>query len=45
MKDNGIKDFQFANLMLDDNGDPADIWIGNNTGRLLEDTDGFSPKQ
>lgn len=43
--EDGIYNFQFANLMLDDNGDPAGIWISNNTGRLLSDSDGFSPKQ
>lgn len=43
--DDGIENFEFVNLMLDDNGDPADIWIENNTGRLLVDADGFSPLQ
>ena len=39
----GIMDYEFINLMLDDNGDPQDVWIENNTGRLLIDSDGFSP--
>lgn len=45
MTSTGITNFQFANLMLDDNGDPAGVWIENNTGRLIIDSDGFSPKQ
>ena len=43
--ENGIANFQLANLMLDDNGDPGGFWIENNTGRLLHDSDGFSPLQ
>ncbi len=43
--ENGIENFQFANLMLDDNGDPGGFWIENNTGRLLHDGDSFSPLQ
>jgi len=41
----GIADFQFANIMLDDNGDPGGFWIENNTGRLLHDSDHFSPRE
>ncbi len=42
---NGIENFQFVNLMLDDNGDLGGFWIENNTGRLLYDSDGFTPLQ
>jgi hypothetical protein len=41
----GIENFQSALLMLDDNGDPEGVYIENNTGRLLTDSDGWSPKQ
>jgi len=44
MTDNGIEDFQMAILMLDDKGDPDGVYIENNTGRLLYDTDNFSEK-
>lgn len=39
----GIENFQLAALMLDDKGDPDDVYIDNNTGRLFEDGDGLSP--
>jgi len=38
----GINNFHFAILMIDDYGDPNDVWIEENTGRLLYDEDGFS---
>jgi hypothetical protein len=41
----GIKDFYYANFMLDDNGDPAGVWIENGDGRVIYDSDGFSEKQ
>jgi hypothetical protein len=41
----GIENLQIAVLMLDDKGDPDGIYIENNTGRLLYDSDLFSPKQ
>jgi len=44
MTDEGIEDFQYAILMLDDKGDPDEVYIENNTGRLIHDSDGFSPK-
>lgn len=40
----GITDFYFANFMLDDNGDPGDVWIEVGDGRILYDSDGFSEK-
>lgn len=40
----GIIDFYFANFMLDDNGDPSDVWIEVGDGRILYDSDGFSEK-
>ena len=45
MTQDGIEDFQVAFLMLDDNGDPEGVYIENNTGRLLYDSDLFSPRQ
>jgi len=42
--DDGIENVQVAVLMLDDNGDPGDYFIENNTGRVLYDEDGFSPE-
>ncbi|MEX0289241.1 MAG: hypothetical protein AB3N14_09010 [Flavobacteriaceae bacterium] len=42
---NGILNLQFFGAMLDDHGDPENIFIENNTGRLLVDGDDFSPKQ
>lgn len=38
----GIKNIQFFGAMLNDNGDPQNIFIGNNTGRVLIDDDGLS---
>jgi len=40
----GIEDFQLAILMLDDNGDPDEIYIENNAGRLFKDGNNFSEK-
>lgn len=41
----GILDFQMANMMLDDNGNPNGDLIPNNTGRLFEDGDGKADRQ
>ncbi len=38
----GIKDFHFANFMLDDYGDPHGRWMGNEQGRVIYDSDGVS---
>ena len=43
--DGGIENIQYTIIMLDDKGDPNNNLIGNNTGRLFIDSDGFSPKQ
>lgn len=40
----GIENLQFAGLMLDDKGDPDDLYISNNTGRLIVDQDSISPR-
>lgn len=42
--DEGIEDYQLAIMMLDDNGDPDGVYIENNTGRLLVDSDDFSER-
>ena len=42
----GIIDIKAAFLMIDDNGDPYDIYdVENNQGRVFIDSDGFSPRQ
>lgn len=41
----GIQDILFANLMLDNQGNPGGVWIPNNTGRLVEDSDGLASRQ
>ncbi|MCF6242102.1 MAG: hypothetical protein L3J74_12245 [Bacteroidales bacterium] len=38
----GIKDFYFANFMLDNFGNPTGYWIENGQGRIVYDSDGFS---
>jgi hypothetical protein len=43
--ENGLKNIRVAVLMLDDKGDPENVYIENNTGRLFFDSDGLSPKQ
>ncbi|WP_086031304.1 hypothetical protein [Tenacibaculum holothuriorum] len=43
--DTGIKNLISISVMLDDKGDPDNVYIDNNTGRLFYDKDGFSPKQ
>ncbi|SHG50969.1 hypothetical protein SAMN05443549_104276 [Flavobacterium fluvii] len=42
---NGIENVQYVLIMLDDNGDPKNNLIENNTGRLFVDKDGISVKQ
>lgn len=39
----GIKDFYFANFMLDDFGDPKNVWMDKERGRVIYDSDGISP--
>lgn len=38
----GIADIKIANLMLDNYGNPGNIWIGNGKGRLFRDRDNLS---
>jgi len=38
----GIENFEQANVVLDDSGDPGDFLSPNNTGNLFIDLDGFS---
>lgn len=42
---NGIINTQFFGGMIDNNGNLQDLWIENNTGRLIIDGDGFSLQQ
>ena len=39
----GIKNFHFANFMIDNYGNPHGKWIGNETGRIIYDSDSISP--
>ncbi len=41
--DNGIKNFYYSNFMIDNNGN-TDVWMKNGEGRVIYDSDGFSPK-
>ena len=41
--EDGIKDFYFSNFMLNDYGDPSDVWMENEQGRVFYDSDGISP--
>ncbi len=45
LAENGIEDFYFANFMIDDMGDPQEVWIENGEGRVIYDQDGFSEKR
>jgi hypothetical protein len=38
----GVKDFYLANFMLNDYGDPTDVWMEEGQGRIIYDSDGFS---
>lgn len=38
----GIEDLHTAVFMIDDDGDPDDIWIENGEGRVFYDSDAFS---
>lgn len=39
----GVNNFYYANFMLNNYGDSIN-WLGNGTGRVIYDSDGFSPK-
>jgi hypothetical protein len=41
----GVEGFQIAYMMLDNKENPSGTWIPNNSGRVVHDSDGFSPKQ
>lgn len=42
--DGGIEDFYFANFMLDNNGNLNGYWIEDGEGRVVYDSDGYSPE-
>jgi len=42
--EDGIKDFYFANFMIDNDGNHSGYWIDNGQGRIIYDSDGFSEK-
>ncbi|MEI7830682.1 MAG: fibronectin type III domain-containing protein [Prolixibacteraceae bacterium] len=37
----GIKDLYYALFMVDDHGDPGNLWISNGQGRVFYDSDGL----
>jgi hypothetical protein len=41
----GIRDFQFANFMIDDHGDLANMLLDVGQGRVIHDADGVSPRE
>lgn len=43
LTDEGIENFYFSNFMLDDYGDPLNVWMDLECGRVFYDSDGFSP--
>jgi hypothetical protein len=43
MGKDGIEDFYFTNYMLDNNGNEGGVWIENDEGRVLIDSDGDTP--
>jgi len=44
ISETGIKDFYFANFMLDNKGNPSNYWIEEGEGRVAFDSDGFSER-
>ncbi len=44
LKNDGIKDFYYANFMIDNFGNEQGVWIENGQGRVIYDQDGFSEK-
>lgn len=40
----GIKNFHWAVIMIDDNGDPDNVWIDNGECYMKKDADGLSPR-
>ena len=45
LNNDGIKDFFFANFMIDDRGDPNDVFIELGQGRVLWDRDSLAEKR
>ena len=43
LTEEGINNLYFANFMLDNNGNETGYWIENGQGRVIYDSDGFSP--
>jgi len=41
----GIKDFHWAVIMIDNNGNPLGIWIPNGTGYVHKDGDGIAVRE
>jgi hypothetical protein len=41
----GIRNFYFANFMLNNYGNPDGYWIKDGQGRIIYDSDGFSPEE
>jgi len=41
----GVKNFYFANFMLNNYGNIYGSWMGEGKGRIIYDSDGFSPEQ
>lgn len=42
MENKGISDLKWANFMVDDNGDPGNVFISNGEGRVFWDSDKWS---
>jgi hypothetical protein len=41
----GIRNFQYATFMVDDHGDLANMLLDVGQGRVIRDSDGFSPRE
>ena len=44
MSATGIQNFHYANVMIDNYGNPGNVWIKNGESRVIYDSDGNSPK-
>jgi hypothetical protein len=42
LQPSGIENIYVSTFMIDNYGNPQNVWIGNGQGRVLYDTDGFS---
>lgn len=45
IRENGIEDYQYGVIMLDDLGDPYDRFIENGEFRIFNDLDGFADRE